>query len=137
MTANGAPCLATVGCASEGGEPTSYNTKAYNIQVSTDGTNWKTIVNVTNNTSGVTVDNILDAQARYIRLNVTTPTQTSDSSARIYEFEIYERQNLALNKPAKTDSTCNALQTAAKAVDGSVTNDSKWCSLSSNRWLQI
>jgi len=123
--------------ASEGGEPTSYNTKAYNIQVSTDGTNWKTIVNVTNNTSGVTVDNIPDAQARYIRLNVTTPTQTSDSSARIYEFEIYERQNLALNKPAKADSTCNALQTAAKAVDGSVTNDGKWCSLSGNRWLQI
>lgn len=41
--------------ASEGGGTASYNSKAYNIQVSTDGANWKTIVNVTNNTSGMTV----------------------------------------------------------------------------------
>ncbi|WP_227872179.1 discoidin domain-containing protein [Paenibacillus albus] len=123
--------------ASEGGQPASYNTKAYNIQVSEDAKSWKTVVNVTNNTSGVTVDNIADAQARYVRLNVTTPTQTTDSAARIYEFEVYKQQNLALNKPAKADSTCNVSQTAAKAVDGSSINDSKWCSLSSTRWLQI
>ncbi|MBM7567878.1 putative repeat protein (TIGR02543 family) [Paenibacillus sacheonensis] len=123
--------------ASEGGQPASYNTKAYNIQISADAKSWSTVVNVNNNTSGVTVDNISDAQARYIRLNVTTPTQTSDAAARIYEFEVYEHQNLALNKPAKADSTCNVSQTAAKAVDGSDTNDSKWCSLSGNRWLQI
>ncbi|MEC0226758.1 discoidin domain-containing protein [Paenibacillus alba] len=42
-----------------------------------------------------------------------------------------------LNRPATADSTCNAYETAAKAVDGSVTNGSKWCSLSSDRWLQI
>ncbi|QNK56923.1 discoidin domain-containing protein [Paenibacillus sp. PAMC21692] len=123
--------------ASEGGLSASYNTKAYNIQVSSDGTNWSEVVKVNNNTSGVTVDNIPHAQAHYIKLNVTTPTQTVDSAARIYEFEVYEHQNLALNKPATVDSTCNASQTAAKAVDGSVTNDSKWCSLSSNRWLQV
>ncbi|MNI03262.1 F5/8 type C domain protein [compost metagenome] len=123
--------------ASEGGEPASFNTKAYNIQVSLDAKNWNSVVNVNNNTSGVTVDNIPDAQARYIRLNVTTPTQTADSSARIYDFEVYEHQNLALNKSAKADSTCNASQTAAKAVDGSVTNGGKWCSSSGNRWLQI
>jgi uncharacterized repeat protein (TIGR02543 family) len=123
--------------ASEGGQSTSYNTKAYNIQVSADGNSWSEVVNVNNNTGGVTVDNIPDTQGRYIRLNVTTPTQTLNSAARIYEFEVYERQNLALNKPATVDSTCNASQTAAKAVDGSVTNDSKWCSLSNNRWLQV
>jgi uncharacterized repeat protein (TIGR02543 family) len=123
--------------ASEAGEPAFLNTKAYNIEVSLDAKNWNSVVDVNNNTSGVTVDNIPDAQARYIRLNVTTPTQTSDSLARIYEFEVYELQNLALNKSAKADSTCNASQTAAKAVDGSVTNDGKWCSSSGNRWLQI
>ncbi|WP_138754451.1 discoidin domain-containing protein [Paenibacillus sinopodophylli] len=123
--------------ASEGGQSASYNTKAYNIQVSSNGTTWNTVVNVNNNTSGVTVDNTPDTQARYIRLNVTTPTQTSDSAARIYEFAVFEQQNLALNKPATVDSVCNASQTAAKAVDGSEINDSKWCSLSSNRWLQL
>jgi len=123
--------------ASEGGQSASFNTKAYNIQVSADGTTWNTVVNITNNTSGVTVDNISEAQARYIKLNVTAPTQTSDSAARIYEFEVYEYQNLAINKPATVDSVCIASETAAKALDGSVSNDSKWCSKSSNRWLQI
>ncbi|MGO4547780.1 discoidin domain-containing protein [Paenibacillus sp. 2TAB23] len=123
--------------AAEGGEATAYNTKAYNIQVSSNGTSWNTVVTVNNNTSGVTVDNIPDTQARYIRLNVTTPTQTSNSAARIYEFAVFEQQNLALNKPATADSVCNVTQTAAKAVDGSEMNDSKWCSLSSNRWLQL
>lgn len=123
--------------ASEGGQSASFNTKAYNIQVSSNGTTWNTVVTVNNNTSGVTVDNIPDTQARYIRLNVTTPTQTSDTAARIYDFAVFEQQNLALNKPATVDSVCNASQNAAKAVDGSEINDSKWCSLSSNRWLQI
>ncbi|MBA2941878.1 discoidin domain-containing protein [Paenibacillus sp. CGMCC 1.16610] len=75
--------------------------------------------------------------ARYIKLNVTTPTQTTNVAARIYDFEVYGPPNLALNKPATADSTCNPSQTAAKAVDGNVINDSKWCSLSSNRWLQV
>ncbi|WP_177186629.1 discoidin domain-containing protein [Paenibacillus sp. CF384] len=123
--------------ASEGAQSASYNTKAYNIQVSSDAKSWSTVVTVTNNTSGVTVDNIPAAQARYVRLNVTTPTQTTDTAARIVEFEVYEHQNLSFNKPATADSTCTVSQTAAKALDGSVANDSKWCSKSSNRWLQI
>lgn len=123
--------------AAEGGETTSYNTKAYNIQVSNDGANWNTVVNVTNNTKGTTVDNITVVSARYIKLNVTTPTQTTNPAARIYEFEVYGPPNVALNKPATVDSTCNVSQTAAKAVEGSVINDSKWCSKSGNRWLQI
>lgn len=123
--------------ASEGGESASYNTKAYNIQVSKDGTNWSTVVKVTNNTKSVTVDNIASASGRYIKLIVTTPTQTTNLAARIYEFQVFGLTNLALNKPATVDSTCNATQTATKAVDGNVNNDSKWCSKSSNRWLQI
>ncbi|WP_337103808.1 discoidin domain-containing protein [Paenibacillus sp. YIM B09110] len=123
--------------ASEGGEPSTLNTKGYNIQVSADAISWNTVVNVNNNTSGVTVDNIPDAQARYIRLNVTTPTQTSDAVARIYEFDVYAQQNLALNQPVTADSACSASEIAAEAVDNGVTNNSKWCSKSSNRWLQI
>ncbi|NQX46567.1 discoidin domain-containing protein [Paenibacillus tritici] len=123
--------------AAEGGETTSYNTKAYNIQVSNDGANWNTVVNVTNNTKGTTVDNITVVSARYIKLNVTTPTQTANPAARIYEFEVYGPPNVAFHKPATVDSTCNASQTADKAVEGSVINDNKWCSKSGNRWLQL
>ncbi|MEK3790422.1 discoidin domain-containing protein [Paenibacillus sp. FSL R7-0204] len=75
--------------AAEGGETTSYNTKAYNIQVSNDGANWNTVVNVTNNRLGITADNITAVSARYIKLNVTVPTQTTNAAARIYEFEVY------------------------------------------------
>ncbi|ASA20555.1 discoidin domain-containing protein [Paenibacillus donghaensis] len=75
--------------AAEGGETTSYNTKAYNIQVSINGTDWSTVVKVANNTKSVTVDNIASVSARYIKLNVTTPTQTTNPAARIYEFEVY------------------------------------------------
>ena len=123
--------------ASEGGETASYNTKAYNIQVSADGQNWAKVVTVTNNASGITVDKITAVSARFVKLNVTTPTQTTNPAARIYEFEVYGLPNLALYKPAKADSACNASQTADKAADGTVGNDSKWCSLSGTRWLQI
>ncbi len=123
--------------ASEGGEMSSYNTKAYNIQVSTDGLKWNKVVSVTNNVSGISLDNITTVTARYIKLNVTVPTQTTNLAARIYAFEVYGPANEALNKPVTVDSTCNASQIAFKAVDGSVTNDSKWCSKSNNRWLQI
>ncbi|WP_239619131.1 discoidin domain-containing protein [Cohnella mopanensis] len=122
---------------SEGGESASYNTKAYNIQVSNDGTNWSTVINVSNNTSGVTTDNITSTSARYIKLNITTPTQTTDPAARIYEFEVYGPRNLALNKAATADSSCDLSESAPKAVDGSVINNSKWCSKSNNRWLQV
>jgi beta-xylosidase len=79
--------------ASEGGETASYNTKAYHILVSTDGTNWNKVVNVSNNTSGITVDKLTAVPARYIKLNVTTPTQTTNAAARIYELEVYGPPN--------------------------------------------
>ncbi|WP_309113290.1 discoidin domain-containing protein [Saccharothrix sp.] len=79
----------TVRHAGAGGESTSYNTKAFTIQTSTDGTNWTTRVTVTDNTANVTTHPITPTSARYLRLNVTTPTQTSDPAARIYEFEAY------------------------------------------------
>lgn len=123
--------------AAEGGETASYNTKAYHIQISIDGENWSKVVNVTNNTKSLTVDNIDTVSARYIKLNITTPTQTTNTAARIYEFQVFGTPNLAFNKAATADSTCNASQNAANAVDGNVANDSKWCSKSNNRWLQI
>ncbi|RJX37060.1 hypothetical protein D3P09_24415 [Paenibacillus pinisoli] len=59
--------------ASEGGETASYNSKAYNIQVSTDGIKRKIILDAINNTSGISVNKITEVSARYIKLNVTMP----------------------------------------------------------------
>lgn len=75
--------------AGAGGESTSFNTRAFNIQVSTNGSTFSTVASAAANTASVTTHDVAAATARFIRLNVTTPTQTSDGAARIYEFEAY------------------------------------------------
>lgn len=79
----------TVRHAGAGGESTSWNTRDFNLQVSNDGTNWTTVSTVTANTASVTVHPITPTSARYVRLNIQTPTQTTDTAARIYEVEVY------------------------------------------------
>jgi hypothetical protein len=65
------------------------NTSAYNVQVSTDNINFTTVVNVTGNLQSITTHNISPVTARFVKLNVTTPTRTSDTASRIYEFQVY------------------------------------------------
>ncbi|WP_244298375.1 discoidin domain-containing protein [Micromonospora cremea] len=124
--------------AGAGGEPTSFNTRAFNIQMSADSTTWTTAVTVTANTASVTTHDVT-ATARYVRLNITTPTQTTDPSARIYELEVYGGVNLALNKPTTADSQCALSQGPEKAVNGSSTGglSDKWCSTGASRWLRV
>ncbi len=47
--------------------------------------------------------------------------------------------NVALNKPATADSSCNANEGPAKAVNGSVSggNSDKWCSLGASKSWQV
>ncbi|TXK84158.1 discoidin domain-containing protein [Paenibacillus sp. N3.4] len=71
-----------------GRENSSWITKDYNIQTSTDNTNWTTVVTVTNNTTNVVTHTITPTTARYVKLNVITPTSSTNTSARIYEFEV-------------------------------------------------
>jgi hypothetical protein len=72
-----------------GGETTGWNTSAYNIQTSTDNVNWTTRVAVTGSTSSRTFDAISAVTARYVKLNILTPTNNGNTAARIYEFEVY------------------------------------------------
>jgi hypothetical protein len=74
--------------AATGGEQQAWNTRAFTIQVSADAATWATLVNVTANTDGVTTHPVNPTTARYARLVITTPTQTTDIAARIYEFEV-------------------------------------------------
>ena len=74
---------------SQGRPNFDLNTKAYNIQVSTDGTNFSTVVNVTNNIQSISTHNISPVSARFVKLNVTTPAQTTDTASRIYELQVY------------------------------------------------
>ncbi|HEV3039261.1 MAG TPA: discoidin domain-containing protein [Candidatus Angelobacter sp.] len=65
------------------------NTSAYNIQTSTDGVNFTTIVNITGNLESITTHNITPVTARFVKLNITTPTRTTDTASRVYEFQVY------------------------------------------------
>jgi hypothetical protein len=75
--------------AAAGGESATFNTKAYTVQVSTDGTTWTTVSQATANTAGITTQALTSTSARYVRLNVTTPTQTTDPATRIYELKVF------------------------------------------------
>jgi hypothetical protein len=74
--------------AGAGGESAGWNTRDYDIQVSTDNATWKTVVQARGNTADVTVHNAATS-GRYVRLNVITAEQSGNSAARIYEFEAY------------------------------------------------
>jgi hypothetical protein len=142
----------TVKHAGAGGEGATLNTKDFNIQVSSNGTTWTTPVNVTGNTASVTSHTISATSARYVKLNVLTPSQSSDATARIYELEIAGTPvaplptatptptpsgltNLALNKPITGTAGCAASEAAQYAVDG--LSSTKWCSFDGNSWLQV
>jgi predicted alpha-1,2-mannosidase len=125
-----------------GAENTAWNTGAFNIQTSTDGTTWTTRATVTGNRSSRTYHPIASVTARYVRLNVTTPTNSTDTAARITEFEVYGAgavTNLALGKPATADSQCATTEGPEKAVNGSVSggNSDKWCSAGSSKFLSV
>ncbi|GIH07121.1 hypothetical protein Rhe02_51880 [Rhizocola hellebori] len=72
-----------------GGEKASWNTRDFDLQVSTNGTTWTTVASPRGNTANVTTHTFTPVTARYLRLNVITPTSDTDTAARIYELEAY------------------------------------------------
>jgi hypothetical protein len=74
--------------AGAGGESAGWNTRDYDIQVSTDNATWRTVVQARGNTADVTVHNVATS-GRYVRLKVLTAEQNGNAAARIYEFEAY------------------------------------------------
>ena len=74
--------------AGAGGESTSWNTRDFDLQVSTDGTTWTAVAQVRGNTASVS-SHPFTATARYVRVTVLAPEQGSGGATRIYEFEVY------------------------------------------------
>jgi predicted alpha-1,2-mannosidase len=127
-----------------GGETTGWNTGAFNILTSTDGTNFTQRVSVSGSRSSRTYHPISAVTARYVRLDVITPTNNGNGATRIDEFEVYGGggggpTNVALGKATTADSSCNANEGPEKAVNGSVSggNSDKWCSLGSTKFWQV
>ncbi|GAA1367709.1 glycosyl hydrolase family 95 catalytic domain-containing protein [Catellatospora chokoriensis] len=74
---------------------TANNTRNFTLQTSTNGSTWNTVDTVANNTAATTDRTIAAQNVRYVRLNITEPTQgtTADSlnnpRARIGQFELW------------------------------------------------
>ncbi|MBB5874671.1 hypothetical protein F4553_008123 [Allocatelliglobosispora scoriae] len=75
--------------AQAGGEQAAYNTRAFTISVSDDGSTWRQAVAVTANTAASTVHPVSGVSGRYVRLAVSTPTQGADGATRIYELRAF------------------------------------------------
>ncbi|MBB5873742.1 putative alpha-1,2-mannosidase [Allocatelliglobosispora scoriae] len=127
-----------------GGENTGWNTGAFTIQTSLDGTTWTTRATATGNRSSRTYHPIATASARYVKLNITTPANDGNTAARIAEFEVFGGGggglvNVALNKPATGSAACGTTEGPEKAVNGSVTggNADKFCTVAASKTLQV
>ncbi|WP_286229964.1 beta-N-acetylglucosaminidase domain-containing protein [Neobacillus mesonae] len=111
--------------AEEGGEPSGSNTSAYRVLISDDGVNFKELVKVTGNKSGITKDQVPATKGRYVRLMVDKPTQGDDRAARIYEFEVMGLEgDVALPpKYEKPKVDKSALEKAAAAANEKEASD--------------
>ena len=80
--------------------------------------------------------------ARFVRLNVRSPSYSGEPVARIYEFEVYGpdgRVNLALHRPATGSAPCSDDQGPEKAVNGTVAGGQadRWCADRPPLFLQV
>jgi hypothetical protein len=75
--------------AGAGNESATFNTRDFTLELSTDNAAWTTVVTVTGSAANVTTHPIATRSARYVRLNITAPTQNTNPAARIYELEVY------------------------------------------------
>jgi predicted alpha-1,2-mannosidase len=73
--------------AGAGGEYPAWDTRDFDLLTSTDGTTWTTSASVRGNTADNTTTTV-NADARYVRLNVVTPASDGNTAARIYEMDV-------------------------------------------------
>ena len=106
----------------------------YKIQVSNDAANWTDVYTTTTGDGGIDDISFPAVNARYVRM-YGTQRASSFYGYSLYEFQIYSKPNLALNKPASSTNE-TAAYTADKAVDGNLTT--RWSSLYSNpQWIYV
>ncbi len=78
-------------------EDESYNTKGFTVKCGLDDSSWDTIqpvIDIDDNTSNISIfDFGTPVTARYIRLDITQATQTTETNARIYELEAWGEES--------------------------------------------
>jgi chitodextrinase len=113
--------------------------RAYQIQVSNDGTNWTTIFSTTTGDGG-TDDLAISGTGRYIRMNGTQRATAYGYS--LWEFAVNGTPSgggstlLSQGHPTTASSTENASFPAANATDGNT--GTRWSSAFSDpQWIQV
>lgn len=99
--------------AGAGGDDLNLNTSDFNIQVSTDGTNFQTVANLTDNVQSITTHDIPPTAARFVRLNVLPSRGGSPEPANIYEFQVFAANGSNAQAAAPNVGPGAAQQTSA------------------------
>ncbi len=120
---------------------TAYAT-AFQLQTSTDATNWTTIYSTTTGTGGVQTLTV-SGSGRYVRMNGTA--RATQYGYSLWAFDIYgsgapagcnTSTNAALNHPAAASSTENAGVPASSAFDGNA--GTRWSSAFADpQWISV
>ena len=120
---------------------TAYAT-AFQIQTSSDGTNWTSISSPTTGTGGTQTLNVTGT-GRYVRMYGTA--RATQWGYSLWEFQVYgtagtsgscNTTDAALNHPATASSLENASFPASAAVDGNT--GTRWSSAFSDpQWLEV
>ena len=114
---------------------------AFQIQTSSDGTNWTTIYSTTTGTGGTQTLNVTGT-GRYVRMYGTA--RATQYGYSLWEFQVYgslaagtcSTTDAALNQPATASSLENATFPASNAVDGNT--GTRWSSAFSDpQWLEV
>ena len=114
---------------------------AFQIQTSSDGTNWTTIYSTTTGTGGTQTLNVTGT-GRYVRMYGTARATAYGYS--LWEFQVYgslaggtcSTTDAALNQPATASSLENATFPASNAVNGNT--GTRWSSAFSDpQWLEV
>jgi hypothetical protein len=75
--------------AGAGGDDFLLNTRAFDIQVSTDGTNFTTVASIADNIQSITTHDIPRTPARFVRLNIVNPAVNGSPAANIFELQVF------------------------------------------------
>ena len=115
---------------------------AYQIQTSTDGTNWTTVYSTTTGTDGTQTLNVTGT-GRYVRVNGTA--RATQYGYSLWEFQVFGAPaggstcgtaNAAQGHPATASSAENAGTPASAAFDGDP--GTRWSSAFSDpQWVQV
>ncbi len=98
-------CRWVVKHAGAGGESKSANTRDFSLQKSLNGQHWEVVDTVRGNTEDITDRAFPAFQARWVRLLISQGTQTSENTARIYEWELHSQP--ATQPAAPLPRACN------------------------------